>query len=123
MSNQASPLKRNTGGKGRGRTYDFYLIAHEHLCVFRKPAEGEDFGLPPNHEAVLDPARRAKNVVAGPILARGEGEAVDDRVLGAEPPRAAPGSQVVLVLRQVVLFLRRFGLLLCRRLLLPVSSL
>jgi len=24
------------------RTYDFYLIAHEHRYVFRKPAEGED---------------------------------------------------------------------------------
>ena len=26
----------------RGRTYDFYLTAHERLYVFRKPAEGED---------------------------------------------------------------------------------
>jgi hypothetical protein len=33
---------RGTQEKWRGRTYDFYLIAHEHLCVFRKPAEGED---------------------------------------------------------------------------------
>jgi hypothetical protein len=26
----------------RGQKYDFYLIAHEHLYVFRKPAEGEN---------------------------------------------------------------------------------
>ena len=26
----------------RLRTYDFHLIAHEHLYVFRKPAEGEN---------------------------------------------------------------------------------
>jgi hypothetical protein len=33
---------KGTREKWRGRTYDFYLIAHEHLYVFRKPAEGED---------------------------------------------------------------------------------
>jgi DNA modification methylase len=33
---------RGTREKWRGRSYDFYLIAHEHLYVFRKPAEGED---------------------------------------------------------------------------------
>jgi len=33
---------RGTRENWRGRTYDFYLIAHEHLYVFRKPAEGEN---------------------------------------------------------------------------------
>ncbi len=33
---------KGTREKWRGTTYDFYLIAHEHLYVFRKPAEGED---------------------------------------------------------------------------------
>ena len=33
---------KGTREKWRGSTYDFYLIAHEHLYVFRKPAEGED---------------------------------------------------------------------------------
>lgn len=28
-------------GSWRGKNYDFYLIAHEHLYVFRKPEEGE----------------------------------------------------------------------------------
>jgi len=27
--------------KWRGTKYDFYLLAHEHLYVFRKPATGE----------------------------------------------------------------------------------
>ena len=33
---------KGTQEKRRGSTYDFYLIAHEHLYVFRKSAEGED---------------------------------------------------------------------------------
>jgi len=33
---------KGTREKWRGRTYDFYLIAHEHLYVFRKPVGGED---------------------------------------------------------------------------------
>jgi len=33
---------KSTREKWRGSKYDFYLIAHEHLYVFRKPAEGED---------------------------------------------------------------------------------
>ncbi|HEV8594555.1 MAG TPA: DNA methyltransferase [Thermoplasmata archaeon] len=33
---------KSTREKWRGSTYDFYLIAHEHLYVFRKPAEGEN---------------------------------------------------------------------------------
>ena len=33
---------KSTREKWRGRSYDFYLIAHEHLYVFRKPAEGEN---------------------------------------------------------------------------------
>ncbi len=32
----------STRERWRGTTYDFYLIAHEHLYVFRKPADGED---------------------------------------------------------------------------------
>jgi len=31
----------STGEKWRGTKYDFYLLAHEHLYVFRKPAAGE----------------------------------------------------------------------------------
>jgi len=30
--------------------YDFYRIAHEHLCAFRNPAEGES---PKDHEYSL----------------------------------------------------------------------
>ena len=41
-----SPLRpgtmKRTREKWRGSKYDSYLIAHEHLCVFRKPVEGED---------------------------------------------------------------------------------
>jgi hypothetical protein len=33
---------KGTREKWRGRTHDFYLIAHEHLYVFRRPAEGEN---------------------------------------------------------------------------------
>jgi predicted CopG family antitoxin len=33
---------KGTREKWRGRTYDFYPIAHEHLYVFWKPAAGED---------------------------------------------------------------------------------
>ena len=33
---------KSTREKWRGRTYDFYLIRHEHLYVFRKAAEGEN---------------------------------------------------------------------------------
>jgi DNA modification methylase len=33
---------KGTREKWRGSKYDFYLIAHEHLYVFRKPAEGEN---------------------------------------------------------------------------------
>lgn len=33
---------KSTREKWRGTKYDFYLIAHEHLYVFRKPAEGEN---------------------------------------------------------------------------------
>ena len=33
---------KGTREKWRGTKYDFYLIAREHLYVFRKPAEGED---------------------------------------------------------------------------------
>jgi len=32
---------KGTWEKWRGRSYEFYLIAHEHLYVFRKPVEGE----------------------------------------------------------------------------------
>ena len=32
---------KSTREKWAGQKYDFYLIAHEHLYVFRKPAEGE----------------------------------------------------------------------------------
>jgi len=32
---------KSTREKWRGSKYDFYLIAHEHLFVFRKPSEGE----------------------------------------------------------------------------------
>ena len=32
---------KSTREKWRGTKYDFYLLAHEHLYVFRKPAEGE----------------------------------------------------------------------------------
>ena len=28
-------------GEMAGKRYDFYLLAHEHLYVFRKPAKGE----------------------------------------------------------------------------------
>jgi len=30
-----------TREKWRGTKYDFYLLAHEHLYVFRKPAKDE----------------------------------------------------------------------------------
>ena len=33
---------KGTRERWRGSTYDFYLIAHEHLYVLRKPAEGEN---------------------------------------------------------------------------------
>ena len=33
---------KGTREKRRGRAYDFYRIAHEHLYVFRKPTEGEN---------------------------------------------------------------------------------
>ena len=33
---------KGTREKRRGRTHDFYRIAHEHRYVFRKPAEGEN---------------------------------------------------------------------------------
>ena len=33
---------KSTREKWAGQKYDFYLIAHEHLYVFRKPAEGEN---------------------------------------------------------------------------------
>ena len=33
---------KSTREKWSGQKYDFYLIAHEHLYVFRKPAEGEN---------------------------------------------------------------------------------
>jgi len=33
---------KGTREKWQGSKYDFYLIAHEHLYVFRKPAEGEN---------------------------------------------------------------------------------
>ena len=33
---------KSTRENWRGSKYDFYLIAHEHLYVFRKPAEGEN---------------------------------------------------------------------------------
>jgi hypothetical protein len=33
---------KGTREKWRGSKYDFYRIAHEHLYVFRKPAEGEN---------------------------------------------------------------------------------
>lgn len=32
---------KSTREKWRGSRYDFYLIAHEHLYVFRKPEEKE----------------------------------------------------------------------------------
>ncbi len=32
---------KSTREKWRGREYDFYLLAHEHLYVFRKPAKDE----------------------------------------------------------------------------------
>ena len=32
---------KSTREKWAGREFDFYLIAHEHLYVFRKPAEAE----------------------------------------------------------------------------------
>jgi len=32
---------KSTREKWAGREFDFYLIAHEHLYVFRKPEEGE----------------------------------------------------------------------------------
>jgi hypothetical protein len=32
---------KSTREKWRGTKYDFYLLAHEHLYVFRKPATGE----------------------------------------------------------------------------------
>jgi len=32
---------KSTREKWRGTKYDFYLLAHEHLYVFRKPAIGE----------------------------------------------------------------------------------
>ena len=32
---------KSTKEKWRGTKYDFYLLAHEHLYVFRKPAKGE----------------------------------------------------------------------------------
>jgi len=32
---------KSTREKGRGSKYDFHLLAHEHLCVFRKPAKDE----------------------------------------------------------------------------------
>jgi DNA modification methylase len=34
---------KGTREKWRGRAYDFYLIAHEHVFVFRKPASGEEY--------------------------------------------------------------------------------
>ncbi len=33
---------KSTGEKWRGTKDDFYLLAHEHLFVFRKPATGEN---------------------------------------------------------------------------------
>jgi hypothetical protein len=33
---------KGTRERWREWSYDFYPIAHEHLYVFRKPAEGED---------------------------------------------------------------------------------
>ena len=32
---------KSTKERWSGSTYDFYLIFHEHLFVFRKPASGE----------------------------------------------------------------------------------
>ncbi len=32
---------KTTREKWRGTKYDFYLLAHEHLYIFRKPGEGE----------------------------------------------------------------------------------
>ena len=32
---------KSTRERWSGSKYDFYLIFHEHLFVFRKPAEGE----------------------------------------------------------------------------------
>jgi hypothetical protein len=32
---------KSTREKERGTKYDFYLLAHEHLYVFREPATGE----------------------------------------------------------------------------------
>jgi len=32
---------KSTREKWRGTKYDFYLLAHEHLYVFRRPATGE----------------------------------------------------------------------------------
>jgi len=32
---------KSTREKWRGTKYDFYLLAHEHLYIFRKPATGE----------------------------------------------------------------------------------
>ena len=32
---------KSTREKWAGREFDFYLIAHEHLYVFRKPSEAE----------------------------------------------------------------------------------
>jgi hypothetical protein len=32
---------KTTREKWRGRNYDFLLLAHEHLYIFRKPKEGE----------------------------------------------------------------------------------
>jgi hypothetical protein len=34
---------RGTREKWRGRGYDFYLIAHEHIFVFRKPADQKEY--------------------------------------------------------------------------------
>lgn len=34
---------KTTRERWRGKDYDFYLIAHEHLFVFRKPGEDEEF--------------------------------------------------------------------------------
>ena len=33
---------KGTREKWRGQTYDFYVIAHEHLYVYRKPADSEN---------------------------------------------------------------------------------
>ncbi len=56
---------KSTREKWRGSRYDFYLIAHEHLFVFRKPSEGERLSPFKNsvswsHEASAKPTRKSR---------------------------------------------------------------